>query len=40
MVQGEAYSGAIAGLVKEIVSAGEVVRSIVEGVPAVIAGLQ
>ena len=40
MVHGEAYCGAVAGLVKEIVSAGEIVRSIVEGVPAVIAGLQ
>jgi enoyl-[acyl-carrier protein] reductase II len=37
--QGELYCGAIAGMVREIAGAGEVVRSIVEGASAVIRGL-
>ncbi len=37
--QGELYCGAIAGMVKEIVSAGEVVRSIVEGADSLVARL-
>jgi len=40
MTQGEAYCGAIAGIVGEIVSAAEVVESIVKGVSGVVAGLQ
>lgn len=39
MVDGEAYCGAIAGMLKEIVSAGDVVRSIVEGYSEVVAKL-
>lgn len=38
--EGELYCGAIAGLVTEIVSAGEVVRSIVEGAERVLASLR
>ena len=34
--QGELYCGAIAGMVREIVSAGEVVRSIVDGIEGVL----
>ena len=37
--EGELYCGAIAGMVREIVSAGEVVRSIVEGADAVLRSL-
>jgi len=37
---GEGYCGSIAGMIKEIVSAGEVVRRIVEDSTKVIAGLQ
>lgn len=37
---GEGYCGSIAGIIKEIVSAGEVVRRIIEGSTQVIAGLQ
>lgn len=40
VTQGEAYCGAIAGIVREIVSAAEVVESIVKGVSGVVAGLQ
>jgi len=40
LVNGEVYAGSIAGMIKEIVSAGEVVRSIVEGTEAVIARLK
>ena len=39
MIDGEAYCGAIAGAIKEIVSAGDVVRGIVEGYSKVVAGL-
>lgn len=38
--EGELYCGAIAGIVTEIVSAGEVVRSIVDGVDSVLSGLR
>jgi enoyl-[acyl-carrier protein] reductase II len=38
--QGELYCGAAAGLVKKVVSAGDVVREIVEGAEAVAAGLR
>jgi enoyl-[acyl-carrier protein] reductase II len=37
--EGEAYCGAIGGMIKEIVSAGEVVRGIVEGYSKIVAGL-
>ena len=40
LVDGEAYCGSIAGIITGIVSAGEVVRSIVEGSEAVLAKLQ
>ncbi len=40
MTQGEAYCGAIVGMVTEIVSAGDVVRGIVEGYSRVVAGLK
>ncbi len=40
MIDGEAYCGAIAGTIKEIVSAGDVVRGIVEGYSQVVAGLK
>ena len=40
LVNGEGYCGAIAGMITEIVSAGEVVRSIVDGAKAVVARLQ
>ena len=40
IVDGEAYAGAVAGMITEIVSAGEVVRSIVEDSEAVLAKLQ
>ncbi len=39
MDEGEAYCGAIAGMIREIVSAGDVVRSIVEGYDRIVAGL-
>lgn len=39
LVEGEAYCGAIAGMINEIVSAGDVVKSIVEGYDRVVAGL-
>ena len=39
-IHGEAYAGSIAGMITEIVSAGEVVRSIVEGSEAVLASLK
>lgn len=39
MIDGEAYCGAIAGMIKEIVGAGDVVRGIVEGYSKVVAGL-
>lgn len=38
--EGEAYCGAIAGMIKEIVSAGDVVRSIVEGYDKIATRLQ
>lgn len=40
LVNGEAYAGVIAGMIKEIVSAGDVVRSIMEGSEAVLARFQ
>ncbi len=40
IVSGEAYAGSIAGMIKEIVSAGDVVREIVEGSAAVLARLK
>ena len=40
MIQGEAYCGAIAGMIGEIVSAGDVVRGMVEGYSRVVAGLK
>ncbi len=40
IVNGEAYAGSIAGMIKEIVSAGDVVREIVEGSAAVLARLK
>jgi enoyl-[acyl-carrier protein] reductase II len=40
MIDGEAYCGAIAGVIKEIVGAGDVVRGIVEGYSKVVAGLK
>jgi len=40
LVDGEAYCGAVAGMITELVSAGEVVRSIVEGSDAILAKLQ
>lgn len=40
LVTGEGYCGAIAGMITEIVSAGEIVRSIVEGAEAVVSRLQ
>ncbi len=40
MIDGEAYCGAIAGVIKEIVGAGDVVRGIVEGYSRVVAGLK
>jgi enoyl-[acyl-carrier protein] reductase II len=39
LVQGELYCGAVAGMVREITSAGDVVRSIVSGAEAVLRGL-
>jgi len=40
LVEGEAYCGAIAGMVKEIVSAGDVVRDLVEGYSKIVAKLK
>lgn len=40
LVDGEAYCGAVAGMIKEIVSAGDVVRSIVDGYSKIVAGLK
>jgi len=40
MIDGEAYCGAIAGMIKEIISAADVVKSLVEGYSAVVARLQ
>ena len=40
LVDGEAYCGAIAGMIEEIVSAGDVVRSIVDGHSRIVAGLK
>jgi enoyl-[acyl-carrier protein] reductase II len=40
MIDGEAYCGAIAGVIKEVVSAGDVVRGVVEGYSRVVAGLK
>jgi enoyl-[acyl-carrier protein] reductase II len=40
LVEGEVYCGAAAGIIKGIVSAGEVVREIVEGAEAVLTRLQ
>ena len=40
LVNGEGYCGAIAGMITEIVSAGEIVRSIMDGADTVIASLQ
>ncbi len=40
MIQGEAYCGAIAGMINEIMSAGDVVRDMVEGYSRVVAGLE
>lgn len=37
--EGEVYCGAIAGVIKEIMSAGDVVRSLVEGYDRIVAGL-
>jgi NAD(P)H-dependent flavin oxidoreductase YrpB (nitropropane dioxygenase family) len=39
VANGELYCGAIAGMVKDIVGAGDVVRSIVEGYDRVVAAL-
>jgi len=39
MIHGEAYCGAIAGMIKEIISAADVVKSLVEGYSAVVASL-
>jgi NAD(P)H-dependent flavin oxidoreductase YrpB (nitropropane dioxygenase family) len=40
LVEGEAYCGAIAGMINEITSAGDVVRNIVESYSGVVAGLK
>jgi len=40
LVEGEAYCGAIAGMIKEIVSAGDVVQDIVGGYSGIVAGLK
>jgi len=40
LVEGEAYCGAIAGMINEIVSASDVVRNIVESYSGVVAGLK
>jgi len=40
LVKGEAYCGAIAGMIKDIVGAGDVVRGIVDGYGKVVAGLK
>ncbi len=40
LVDGEVYSGAVAGMITEVVSAGEIVRSIVENSEAILAKLQ
>jgi len=40
LVSGEAYCGVIAGMIKEVVSAGDVVRDIVDGYSRVVAGLK
>jgi hypothetical protein len=40
LVDGEAYCGAVAGMIKEIVSAGDVVRDIVGGYSRIVAGLK
>lgn len=40
MVKGQALAGAVAGMIKEVVSAGDVVRSIVEGYDRIVAGLE
>jgi enoyl-[acyl-carrier protein] reductase II len=40
MKDGSALCGSIAGMIKEIVSAGEVVRSLVDGYEAIVNGLQ
>jgi len=37
---GEMYCGAIAGIVKEVVSAAEVIQEIIDGVPSILDGLQ
>jgi enoyl-[acyl-carrier protein] reductase II len=40
LVEGEAYCGAIAGMINDIVGAGDVVRDIVESYSGVVAGLK
>ena len=40
LVDGEAYCGAVAGMIKELVSAGDVVRELVEGYSEVVARLK
>ena len=40
IIDGEAYCGAIAGMIKEIIGAADVVKSLVEGYSAVVAKLQ
>jgi hypothetical protein len=40
MANGEAYCGAIAGMIKEIKSVGEVIRSIVDNYETVVASLR
>ncbi len=40
MVHGQVLSGAVAGMINEIVSAGDVVRSIMEGYDRIVAGLK
>ncbi|MFQ5924667.1 MAG: NAD(P)H-dependent flavin oxidoreductase [Dehalococcoidia bacterium] len=40
MIDGEAYCGAVAGMIREIVSAGDVVKSLVQGYDKIVAGLK
>jgi len=40
MVNGEAYCGSIAGMIKEIKSVGEIIRSIIDNYETVIASLK
>jgi hypothetical protein len=39
LAEGEAYCGAIAGMINEIVGAGDVVKRIVDGYDGIVAGL-